>query len=439
MDVLESHLDTGSEEFKANAAHHRALASPEPSFKSAQFGAHTNHELRTSAAAKESLMTTLGSAISRAAVFALFLVVAPSAYCEDKLPTPSMFPISGRTDAIDKHLKGRSLSVIEGIWLADNSSTEVAIVPATPEFSDHCDFVAAITSTKNKKWKIGEVKMLLTESATPGLYSVIYVSDWRQIKRTWVSIGTEGLLSIREDYAHDYVKLYPKSSDARTQQQPAASGGRVAGSGFMLSLSAVVTSYHVIREASKIEVVVGPLRIPARLLLQDERNDLAILQLQPNDTTVAGMVRSNTACLPVRDDAPSSGERVFALGYPLSDLINTDMVITEGLISSATGPNGDTGVLQTSASIQPGSSGGPLVDQYGRVVGVVAASANSAAVYRATGSLPQNINFAISAVPLRAMTKFLAGVDCPKAQEKTMDGQSIKNRCAAAVVRIEAR
>jgi hypothetical protein len=69
--------------------------------------------------------------------------------------------------------------------------------------------------------------------------------------------------------------------------------------------------------------------------------------------------------------------------------------MTKGMLSSTTGLHDDAQQLQVSAEIQPGNSGGPLLDSKGSVIGVVNKTLNPVAVAQASGSLPQNVNFAI--------------------------------------------
>jgi len=75
--------------------------------------------------------------------------------------------------------------------------------------------------------------------------------------------------------------------------------------------------------------------------------------------------------------------------------------VTTGIVSSLSGIFNDTRHLQISAAVQPGNSGGPLLDLGGRLVGVVAAKLDAIKVARATGNIPENINFAIKVGALR--------------------------------------
>jgi S1-C subfamily serine protease len=82
-------------------------------------------------------------------------------------------------------------------------------------------------------------------------------------------------------------------------------------------------------------------------------------------------------------------------------LLTSDFTVTTGIISSLSGVLNDTRYLQISAAVQPGNSGGPLLASSGEVVGVVAAKLNALKFVKATGDIPENINFAIKTGALR--------------------------------------
>jgi S1-C subfamily serine protease len=82
--------------------------------------------------------------------------------------------------------------------------------------------------------------------------------------------------------------------------------------------------------------------------------------------------------------AVHSGDPVIAIGFPFHGLLTSDFTVTTGIISSLAGIFNDTRFLQIGAPIQPGNSGGPLLDTGGTVVGVVAEKLNALKVARAT-------------------------------------------------------
>ena len=87
------------------------------------------------------------------------------------------------------------------------------------------------------------------------------------------------------------------------------------------------------------------------------------------------------------------GETVVAMGFPLHGTLSSQGNVTVGTISALAGYNDDFRELQFSAPIQPGNSGGPLIDRSGHVVGIV----SSELVSEIAEEVPQNVNFAIKA------------------------------------------
>jgi serine protease Do len=92
------------------------------------------------------------------------------------------------------------------------------------------------------------------------------------------------------------------------------------------------------------------------------------------------------------------GESVEAFGYPLTSVLASSGNFTTGTVTALAGLADDSRYLQVSTPVQPGNSGGPLLDQSGNVVGVVSAKLNAVKIMVATnGDIPQNVNFAIKA------------------------------------------
>jgi len=120
-------------------------------------------------------------------------------------------------------------------------------------------------------------------------------------------------------------------------------------------------------------------------------NDLALLKA-PASLKNAVSVRAS----PVR-----TGDSIIAIGFPFHDLLSSEFSVTTGIVSSLGGIGNDSRYLQISAPVQPGNSGGPLLDTAGHVVGIVAEKLDAIKVARLTGTLPENVNFAIKTGALR--------------------------------------
>jgi S1-C subfamily serine protease len=82
-------------------------------------------------------------------------------------------------------------------------------------------------------------------------------------------------------------------------------------------------------------------------------------------------------------------------------MLSSDFTVTTGIVSSLSGLLNDTRHLQISAAVQPGNSGGPLFDTSGQLIGVVVAKLDARTVIKVTGTIPENINFAIKTGALR--------------------------------------
>lgn len=153
-----------------------------------------------------------------------------------------------------------------------------------------------------------------------------------------------------------------------------------------------VTANHVVAGCRQLRVRGRSGR--ARVLHTDPKNDLALVQL-PGVTTAAATLASQPERL-------RQGDTVIVFGFPLNSLLSAGGNLTPGIVSALTGLGNDPNQLQITAPIQPGSSGSPVMDDKGKVVGVVSMSLSNARMIEATGASGQNVNFAVSGVRLNA-------------------------------------
>src|SRR5262245_47584720 len=192
------------------------------------------------------------------------------------------------------------------------------------------------------------------------------------------------------------AKISAKSNEAPEPPAESERLAKVSGTGFVVSKNAhIVTNNHVV--ANCVGDIHGNLAgqapVKLRVVSADEENDLALLQ-GPKKFKEKDIAT-------IRASAVNSGDQVVAIGYPLHGLLTSDLTVTTGIISSLAGLHNDTRFLQISAPVQPGNSGGPLHDASGNVVGVVSAKLDALRMVKATGDIPQNVNFAIKTGALR--------------------------------------
>jgi trypsin-like peptidase len=157
-----------------------------------------------------------------------------------------------------------------------------------------------------------------------------------------------------------------------------------SGSGFAIGDgSSIVTDYHVVKSCSTINV---PDIGSASVVKSDPKADLAILK--PSKPLPIG--------LRFRSGHPVKlGEEIVVIGFPLRGLLSSGPTVTTGIVSSLAGIGGDRTQMQISAPVQPGNSGGPVLDKSGNVVGVVVSKLDAIRAAILTGDIPQNVNFAI--------------------------------------------
>ncbi len=167
------------------------------------------------------------------------------------------------------------------------------------------------------------------------------------------------------------------------------------GSGFFINEKGyIATNYHVIKGANAIQVEYFQKGIKftyaAKIIVTDKQNDLAIIQIQDSKfktmTNIPYVFSSN-----IKD----VGSDVFALGYPMADVMGDEIKFTDGKISSKTGIQGDVTVYQISVPIQPGNSGGPLFDNKGNLVGITSSALNKEYFNS------ENVNYAIKTTYLK--------------------------------------
>ena len=219
-------------------------------------------------------------------------------------------------------------------------------------------------------WYTGDAKAGLRASATAGVFK----ADWYMADKTinsdcYVFFDGSSMTTIIGSEKTFYLKMYPTSS---ANGMIGSDVQEWSGTGFALNNGYIVTNYHVVEDAKSINIsgINGNFDVSytASVVATDKVNDLAIIKV--NDNRFNGF-----GSLPYSIDMQQAevGDDVFVLGYPLTQTMGDEIKLTNGIISSRTGFQGDVSLYQMSAPIQPGNSGGPMFNSKGNVVGIVCA------------------------------------------------------------------
>jgi|JI10StandDraft_1071094.scaffolds.fasta_scaffold27535_3 hypothetical protein len=187
-----------------------------------------------------------------------------------------------------------------------------------------------------------------------------------------------------------------KSKSARAgSDKPAARAPKLelvsTGTGWYVADGGlIVTNGHVVEGCKAMRLKSGA---ELEMLGVSDGEDLALLR---GTSSVRPLQIRNTRNVRLAED-------VLVAGYPLGSILGSGINVTVGTVSSLTG-GGDTKRFQFTAPVQPGNSGGPVLDMSGNVIGVVVAKLNAMTVQDQYGDIPQNVNFGIA---LPSLLEFL--------------------------------
>ncbi len=170
-------------------------------------------------------------------------------------------------------------------------------------------------------------------------------------------------------------------NDSASVDNPTATG-----TGFFITDDGyLISNYHVVKNAAKVRLLTGAGLIDAKVVQVDAANDLALLRAD-----------GRFACLPIAASRTMAlGGTVATVGFPDIGLQGFAPKLAKGEIASLSGAADDPRYFQISVPVQPGNSGGALVDERGNVIGIVSAKLNASAALAASGALPENVNYAV--------------------------------------------
>lgn len=264
--------------------------------------------------------------------------------------------------------------------LADCPAPGIGHVASAPDFSLYftdnarrrdlvirvegtCDTVLLVNDP-DVEWRFdddsdGVDPAMTFSAAVEGLYDI------------WV--GTYGETTCS---AHLILETFPGTTGTPSGESGATTA---SGTGFVINQGGwVLTNAHVVEGCGTVDVV-GYGRVLR--IVRDGAEDLAALHLGRSVDVKPLAFRTRPARL---------AEPVHAVGFPLSDILSQSVRVTSGTVNALSGLGQRQNLIQISAPIQPGNSGGPVIDSAGRVIGVTTATLSESAYDRA-----QNVNFAL--------------------------------------------
>ena len=198
-------------------------------------------------------------------------------------------------------------------------------------------------------------------------------------------------LAIKIQYKIDHPTESKKQQPSVSKTEKKVSS---SGTGFIITKKGyVMTCYHVIADSNTIKIKVGNDIYSAKVVRKDPNNDLALLKIHGTFPALAFSSKRSA----------KMGQEVFTIGFPNPVLQGISAKFTNGTVNSLTGFRDDVRLYQISVPVQPGNSGGPLLDDRGNIIGVIVAMIDAKTAFNITGSLPQNVNYAVKSTYAQAI------------------------------------
>ncbi|MDP2320636.1 MAG: serine protease [Acidobacteriota bacterium] len=341
-------------------------------------------------------------------------------------------------DEVDRKIaEGQLADLVEGVW-TDTEQYRLAIVAARRS-GEYEAVVLEKLSTGISVWRPGMIKARLSRAADGRTFALRWM-DAMHREDNGVAVLEEGATRLVLSVANStnkrtFIKLKPTppssnvsgaSREGRTNPRSAVA----TGTGFFVADGYIATNFHVVREGSVFELATSDAVIGLDLVVSDPVNDLAILR-----TKSAATQRP----LPLSTSEIILGAEAVVVGFPLGGTLGDGHKVTTGVVSAIDGLNNDPRMFQLTAPIQPGSSGSPVFNMRGTVIGVVTSTLDVGEAARQTGTQPQNVNFAMKADYLSLLVRRIPNrPSVPESTSGSLLTPGVVDLVRSSVVRIMA-
>ncbi len=220
----------------------------------------------------------------------------------------------------------------------------------------------------------------------------LYAANASKTKITRPNTSDQSTEKIQPPTSTEKPNIEPKQNSRPSNNNQIVTAS--SGSGFAVSATGhVVTNHHVIEGCQKVFVHRKGRKFQTDIISFDAQNDLALLK---------GNFRPDIV-LPLTTNKPQLAQDIYVSGYPFGLNISSSVKVKKGIISSLTGIGNNLAEMQIDAALQSGNSGGPILDEYGNLVGVAVAKLDVKFALKNFGAIPENTNFGVKANIVEAL------------------------------------
>ena len=326
-------------------------------------------------------------------------------------------PCSFSEDDVRRFLDFKdNIDPCEGIYRYQNSDPKIESQYQFLIIKENYKYLGYIMSANCigcQWWKIGDVKFEMTEGSIDGFFDVRWKFPKKQkVRDNQIIFYSELNGALITNKANlSLIKLYPKFDNNFSRKRLKTGEWSGNGSGIIISKSGyIITNHHVIDNADEIEVEFildnEVQKFNAEIVQVDKTNDLAVIK-------IVDMNFDGVDNLPYNFKTRSSdvGTKVYAYGYPMAlSIMGKEIKVTDGIISSKTGFDGNITTYQITAPIQGGNSGGPLFDDKGNLIGI-----NSSGISK---DIADNVGYSIKSNYILNLIDILPkSIDLPSSQK----------------------
>ena len=335
---------------------------------------------------------------------------------------------------VEKYLEGRELEGLEGTWVWDDTSYEIAVIGNGAEVIPRYDYVGIVIATQVDGWQSGEVKLLLKETASEGTYSAVFVTTDKTRYGTTVQVSEGKVMEAsfprprsRRTFTRLIHKTYPLPEPVDSSLVDAEPERPLTiGSGFFVTPTTIATANHLVDQSDTIIVKFDGRIIGATIRSRDQRNDIALL------TVEAAQLRGSTI-VPLSLGDPSDtleGDRIVATGFASPTAPRPSVAVAT--VNSLFGPGDDLTRFTVSDFLGESAVGGPLIDTSNRVVAIALPTDT-------TGTVPAHTAAKSDLLSTLLRLSSLEPAASPDSSSSGIDATLIGQMARSAVVLIEAR